>query len=112
MRSPNDGESLIKSIRDKLLSSSHINEIHFSLRIYHRIFRFQIPINNIINVKILNTQKQASKVIPHHIIIHRFHLPDHIKHLFPMNIFHDQINVLFVMKGFDITNDIRKYNLL
>ena len=63
-------------------------------------------------MKILNGEKKASKVIFDHFCVHRLDLSDNIKHFFAMNILHDQINILFVMKSFDKANYIRENYLL
>lgn len=50
MRCANDGIGFEKVISGEFLSSSHINKMHLTVGINHRILRFEVSVNNAIGV--------------------------------------------------------------
>lgn len=54
MRGTNDGKSLKKVLRGKLLGSPHIYQMHLALRIHDRVLRFEISVNDAVGVKVLD----------------------------------------------------------
>lgn len=112
MRGTNDGESFKEVLRIKFFGCSHVDEIDFSLGIDYWIFRFEVSIDKIIRLKVLDGKEKATNIIFNHFRVHRLDLSNNIKHFFAMNVLHDQIDILAIMKCFYKPHNIRKYYFL
>jgi len=62
MRSPDNGESSISVFLIQHFGSPHVNHCQVALFIDYGILRFQIPINDVLGMQILNCQNQAADV--------------------------------------------------
>ena len=109
--SSNNCESFEEILRIEFLCGSHIDQVNFSFWVNNWVFRFEIPVNNVVGVKILNGEKKTPKIVLDHFWIHGLDFSDDIEHLFSVNIFHYKIDILFVMEIFDKAHNIRKYDL-
>lgn len=112
MRCSNDGESFEEVFTCKFFGCPHINEVDFSFWINDWVLRFYVSVDYIVRVKILDRDKKACKIVFDHFWGHRFNLTDYIKHFFSMDVFQKKVDVFIVLKGFDESNNIRKYCFL
>lgn len=93
----NDRERSKASFLSKFLGSAHINEVSFALAIDNRILRLEITIDNIVSMKIFDRQEDAAKVVSDNGLVQHRHFADYIKHLFAMDVLHEEENVISVM---------------
>lgn len=63
-------------------------------------------------MQILNGKQEAAEIVAGNGLVQSRHLPDNLKHLLSANILHQKENVLFIMKSFHETNDVRKNRFL
>lgn len=63
-------------------------------------------------MQVFDGQEKASEVIASYRFIERWHLSDHLEHLFTADVLHQQEDIFLIVECFDKANNIRKYCLL
>lgn len=108
MRSPNDGEGAQASLRSEFLCSAHVNEIGLAFAVDHTVLWLEIPVDDVHSVQILNGQHQCAEVVPGDGLVEHWHLPYHVKHLSPLDVLQQEIDVVFIVECLDKPDNVRE----
>jgi hypothetical protein len=61
-------------------------------------------------VKVLNRKEETAKEVGGNFSAEKGHLTNDIKHFLPLDVFHEEVNMLFVVEGLGETHNIGEDN--
>ena len=78
------------------LGRAHVDHLHVALVVDHHVFRFQVAIDNLVVVKVLNRQNQLPDIELRVIGVQQPDLAYHVKKLHPLDVLDQKIDILVV----------------
>lgn len=105
MRSSYNSIGSVTILTFKYFCSSHIDEINFSLIVDNRVLRFDITVDNISGMEILNRKDKRSKIEFSYNFVQNANLSDGLEHLYSINILKQKVDIGFVLISFVIPHN-------
>lgn len=96
----NDGIGPKPAFYLELFGCAHIHKCEESIYIHHKIFGFQIAIDDTISMQMLHHEKDLGHKLPSMVGSKRYYLGDNVKEILPLYELHDEVDEVAVLDKF------------
>lgn len=105
MRGADDGVSPVPVVALEHLGRAHINKVDLALVVDDGVLGLDVPVDDVLGVQVFDCHQQGPEIKPSHYLVQDADLADGLKHLHPVDVLQQEVDVFAVLVGFVVAHD-------